>query len=78
METVKETLKIKMSEKYCDLTRFNYLDPEEKIMIYKAMQEYAKQACKEQRKICKRTFLHAGGYSNFAHEIQNAPEPKFE
>ena len=29
-----------MSQKYCGETRFEYLDPEERHMIYKAMDEY--------------------------------------
>lgn len=32
-----------MSKKYCLETRFNFLDPEEKTMIYKAMDEYCRQ-----------------------------------
>lgn len=37
-----EILKKAMSKEYCGSTRFDYLDPEEKTMIYKAMEEYAK------------------------------------
>jgi len=31
-----------MDKKYCGATRFDYLDPEERTMIYKAMETYAK------------------------------------
>jgi len=36
----RDILKKAMSQKYCGETRFEYLDPEERHMIYKAMDEY--------------------------------------
>ena len=33
-------LKKAMNKKYCGLTRFDYLDNEERLMIYKAMDDY--------------------------------------
>ena len=33
-------LKAAMSKKYCSETRFEYLDDEERVMIYKAMEDY--------------------------------------
>ena len=38
--TKREILKKYMSVKYCTGTRFDYLDPEERTMIYKAMEAY--------------------------------------
>lgn len=36
----RKILKKAMSKKYCGETRFDYLDREEILMIYKAMEEY--------------------------------------
>ena len=36
-------LKKAMSKKYCDATRFEFLDPDERIMIYRAMETYKKE-----------------------------------
>ena len=40
-------LKKAMSKEYCGKTRFDYLDAEEKPMIYKAMEEYHQSKAKE-------------------------------
>lgn len=42
-KTKREILKKAMSVKYCNSTRFEYLDDEEKPLIYNAMQIYATQ-----------------------------------
>lgn len=39
-----------MSVPYCGETRFDYLDPEEVVMIKKAMKEYAKESRKPKPK----------------------------
>lgn len=41
MESKRAILKKNMSTAYCSGTRFEYLDDEERPLIYKAMQEYA-------------------------------------
>lgn len=41
-------LKEKMSEPYCKQTRFDFLDPEEIIMILYAMEAYAEKRIQEQ------------------------------
>ncbi len=55
-KTKRLILKKAMSVKYCDDTRFDYLDDDERPLIYKAMETYAlqcmKKACKEQRENC--------------------------
>lgn len=43
-------LKKAMSVPYCSGTRFDYLDPEEVVMIKKAMKEYAKERRKPKPK----------------------------
>jgi hypothetical protein len=43
VQSKKEILKQAMSKKYCGETYFDFLDKEEKPLIYKAMEEYAKQ-----------------------------------
>lgn len=42
-KTKREILKEAMSVKYCGETRFDFLDDEERSLIYKAMQTYADQ-----------------------------------
>lgn len=43
MQSKEEILKQAMSKKYCGKTYFDFLDEEEKQLIYKAMEDYAKQ-----------------------------------
>lgn len=45
--TKREILKENMSVKYCDGTRFSYLDDEERSMIYKSMEQYSSQENRE-------------------------------
>ena len=49
MESKREILKRNMNVKYCDGTRFSFLDNEELPLIYKAMQEYAEQYHEENK-----------------------------
>ena len=42
MKSKREILKQAMGVKYCGGTRFDFLDDDERIMIYKAMENYAK------------------------------------
>jgi len=41
--TAKEHLKAKLSIKYCDGTRYDYLDDDEELLILKAMKSYASE-----------------------------------
>lgn len=43
MKDKKRILKEAMSKEYCGKTYFDFLDKEERVLIYKAMEEYAKQ-----------------------------------
>lgn len=43
MKTKEQILKEAMSKPYCGETYFDFLDDEEKPLIYKAMEEYRKQ-----------------------------------
>ena len=43
--------------------------------IFEAMQDYARQKCEEQRKICSESI---GYHPYFKSEILNAPEPAFD
>ena len=50
--TAEEILKKCMSVKYCGETRFDYLDEDEKPLIYKAMEEYAALKPVAEREVC--------------------------
>ena len=50
-ETKRYILKRAMSVKYCDETRFDYLDDDELPLIYKAMSEYASQQTADKDKM---------------------------
>ncbi len=54
MQSKKEILKQVMSKRYCGKTYFDFLDKDEKPLIYKAMEEYARQ-----REICKNGWINA-------------------
>ena len=43
MESKRTILKRNMNKSYCSGTRFEYLDEDERPLIYKAMQEYAEK-----------------------------------
>jgi hypothetical protein len=43
MESKRTILKRNMNKAYCSGTRFEYLDEDERPLIYKAMQEYAEK-----------------------------------
>lgn len=57
-----------------------------KDIVLQSMREYAKQKCKEQRKICNENIGYSedgschecGGYCVEENSILNAPEPEFD
>lgn len=49
MESKRTILKRAMAKKYCDATRFDFLDEDEILLIYRAMEIYARQMCESQK-----------------------------
>jgi len=48
-KTAKQILRKCMSKKYCNGTRYDFLDPEEIVMIIEAMEIYADQELTKQK-----------------------------
>lgn len=73
MQTVQEIFDNIVGEFHRTLSPQNYIN------VVKAMQEYARQACEEQKKICINAFKYADdNYGSEANAIRNAPLPELK